>query len=87
MDKLREEREKENLSPAVFSSLGIAEMTTEQIRQARLEHYATTCPITLTECIKIAQLDPGEDMMDAFAQLRWQYARRMVEQGELHERP
>lgn len=87
MDQLREEREKENRSPAVFSGLGIAEMTPDQIRQARLEHYATTCPITLSECVKVAQLEPGENLMDAFAQLRWEYARKMVEQGELHELP
>lgn len=60
---------------------GIEPPTDDELRQARLNHYAATCPITLTEALRAAKLEPGENFLEAYVQLRWDYARKMDEVG------
>lgn len=50
-----------------------------------LSAYATTCPITLTEFRSICQIQAGESLIDAYVEFRWDYARRMLEQEQIHE--
>lgn len=56
-------------------------MTDEEQRQSDLRYFAAHCPITLSECKMVAELEAGESLMDAYAQLRWAYALKMVDSG------
>ena len=56
-------------------------LTPEEQRQSDLRYFAAHCPITLSECKMVAQLEAGESLMDAYAQLRWEYALKMVDSG------
>lgn len=85
----RELLEQLNLVPTPEAEplLGVAAYeppTDAELRQARLNHYAATCPITLTEVMKIAQFrgtDPNETALDLYVELRWEYARKMDAEG------
>lgn len=65
----------------LFGAAAYEPPTAEMLRKDRLSHYAATCPITLTEAIRVAKLEPGENFLDAYVQLRWDYARVMDEVG------
>ena len=64
-----------------ISGVGLAGMTPEEERLSDLRYFAAHCPITLSECKAVAQLDAGESLIEAYAQLRWEYAVKMVDSG------